>query len=163
MVRSADFVCVSNVSGCWKNTLWKASISNRHKTKQASQQGKWADKAGRLTRQSGLPNLFQTCLLHFVPATSTLVLLKCMFRKLICVEQSTSLRYLWQHHIQLFQCILISKIDRFEVTREVVCKYKTRQLFARKSSKMSPWICRWAVTRERSANWGKCYKTFLRP
>ncbi len=30
-----------------------------------------------------------------MPATSALVLLKWMFHKLICIEQSTSLRYLW--------------------------------------------------------------------
>jgi hypothetical protein len=31
----------------------------------------------------------------FVAATSTLVLLKLIFFKLICLEQSSSLRYLW--------------------------------------------------------------------
>jgi hypothetical protein len=61
--------------------------------KQEGQQGRWADQAGLLTGQSGLPSLFQAVLLCFVPTTSTLVLLKWMFHKQICVEQSF-LRYL---------------------------------------------------------------------
>jgi len=45
------------------------------------------NKASRPRGHSGLPN---DCLC-FVPATSALVLLKLMFRKLTCVEQSTFL------------------------------------------------------------------------
>jgi hypothetical protein len=64
-------------------------------TKQSKQASKKDELlAGRLTGQSWLPNLFQACLLCFVPATSALVLLKWMFRKLKCVEQSIFLRYL---------------------------------------------------------------------
>ncbi len=74
MACTACLVCLaSSLSGCCKNSLWKASM---------------------LRGQSGLPNLFKACVLCFVPATSTLVLLKWMFHKLICVEQSTFLWYL---------------------------------------------------------------------
>ncbi len=67
MAHTACLIClVSAVSGYHKNTLWKASASSRHKTKQAGQQGVWADQAGRLTGQSGLPNLFQAFLPCFV-------------------------------------------------------------------------------------------------
>jgi len=59
-----------------------------------AKQSKQADKVGKLTRRSDLPNLFQVYLLCFVPTTSALVLLKWMFYKLIFVEQSTFLRYL---------------------------------------------------------------------
>jgi len=69
------------VSDRCKNTLQRAIARSGYKTKQAGQQGTRADQAGRLTRQSGLPNLFQACLLCFVPATSVLVLLKWMFHK----------------------------------------------------------------------------------
>ncbi len=96
MALTADVVVnVSYVSGRQKNTLWKAGASSRHKTKQAVQQDRQADKTGRLTRQSGLPNLFQAGWLLFVPITFAHVSLKWMFHKLICVEQYTPLRYLW--------------------------------------------------------------------
>ncbi len=95
MACTADFVVnVSYVSGRQKNTLWKAGTSSRHKTKQAVQQDRQADKTGRLTRQSGLPNFFPALLL-FVPNTTAHVSRKWMFHKLICVEQYTPLRYLW--------------------------------------------------------------------
>ena len=47
-------------------------------TKQSKQANKadGGDQAGRLTWQSGVPNLFHACLLCFVPASSTLILLK---------------------------------------------------------------------------------------
>ncbi len=64
-----------------------------------TKQSRWADQAGRLTWQSGLPNLFLACLLCFVPVNSALVLLKWMFHKLRCVEQCTFLRYLWLTHV----------------------------------------------------------------
>jgi hypothetical protein len=47
-------------------------------------QSRQTNKAGRLTRQSGLPAFF-------VHATNALVLLKWLSYKLLCVEQSTSL------------------------------------------------------------------------
>ncbi len=44
MACTAYLVCLaSTVSGCRKNTLWKASASSGHKTKQAGQQGIRAD------------------------------------------------------------------------------------------------------------------------
>ncbi len=50
------------------------AATNPHFEKQAlvagTKQSGRADKAGRLTRQIGLLNLFQACLLCFVPATS---------------------------------------------------------------------------------------------
>ncbi len=67
---------------------WKLSASSGDKTKQAGQQGRRAEQTG----QSRLPSLFIVCLLSFVPATSILA----WFTKLICVEQSTFLRYLWK-------------------------------------------------------------------
>jgi hypothetical protein len=60
--------------------------------------GSQADRADRLTGQTGLPNLLQACLLCFVLATSALVLLKWMFHELICVQQSTFLRYICSKH-----------------------------------------------------------------
>ncbi len=95
MACTACLVClVSTYSDLHKNTLWKACTSSELKTKQADQQGRLADQAGRLTGQSGLPILFQACLICYIPTTSTLVLLKWMFHKLICVEQSTFPTYL---------------------------------------------------------------------
>ncbi len=107
MVHTANLVVnVSYVSGRCKKTLWKASACSRHKTKQVGQQGKQADKAGRLTRQSGLLALFCACLVCFCPTTSAIILL--MFYKLICVGQSTSLRYLW---LQFLFCYFSSTIS----------------------------------------------------
>jgi len=57
------------------------------------------NNADRKTWQSGLPNLYQACLLGFVPATSAIIMLKWMFHKLICSEQSTSLKYVWSNVI----------------------------------------------------------------
>jgi len=99
MARTACHVClVTTVSGRCKNILSKASASSRHKTKHAGQKSRWADQARKLTGQSVPPNLFQACLLCFMPPMSTLVLLKWMFHNLICVEQSSFLRYLWYVH-----------------------------------------------------------------
>ncbi len=96
MARNACHVClVSPISGRRKNMLWKASARSGHKTKQAGQQGRRAEQAARLAGQSGLLNLFEACLLWFVPDTSTLVLLKWLFHKLMCIQLSTFLRYLW--------------------------------------------------------------------
>ncbi len=107
MAHTACLVClVSTYSGWCKNTLWKASSSSGLKTKQADQQGRLVDEAGRLTGQSGLPILFQTCLICFMPATSALVFLKWMFHKLICVQQSTFLRYLWISYGRELFCLL---------------------------------------------------------
>jgi hypothetical protein len=72
--------------------LLLVAMAKIHSEKQVPVAG--TNKANRPTGQSGLPNLFQACLLCFVPPTIALVLLKWMFHKLICVEQSTFLRYL---------------------------------------------------------------------
>jgi hypothetical protein len=92
MTHAACLVClVSTVSGCRKHTLWKAITGSGHKTKQAGQQGRqagWQGSQGCLICfRSGLPALF------YAP-TSVIALLEFMFHKLICVEQSTFLRYL---------------------------------------------------------------------
>jgi hypothetical protein len=59
MARTAKLVVnVSYVSGLLKKTLQKASACGGHKTKLAGGQGRHAGKAGRLTRQLGLPALF---------------------------------------------------------------------------------------------------------
>jgi len=71
MAYTAYLVClVSNVSGGRKNTLWKASASSRHKTKQAGQQGIWsgmlADMAVRAAQSVPcLPALFCALLTSF--------------------------------------------------------------------------------------------------
>jgi len=75
--------------GAAKNTVWKATANSRLKTKQAGQQDRWLTNK----RLTGLPNLFQACLLCFVPDTSAL-----MHHKLKCFEQPTFLRYLWTTH-----------------------------------------------------------------
>ncbi len=93
-------VNVSYVSGHQKNMLrimrWKQT---RNKSKQADwltrQAGRMTRQTGRLTRQAGWQGT-HVCMLCFVPPTSTLVLLKWMFSKLLSVGQSNSLRYLWQ-------------------------------------------------------------------
>jgi len=90
MGPSADVVVnVTYVSGRWKTHFEKQALVA------GTKQSKQANKADRLTRQSSLSNLFKACLLCFVSATIALVLLKWMFHKIKCVEQSTSLGYLW--------------------------------------------------------------------
>jgi hypothetical protein len=85
-------------------------LPQKHTEKQAlvvgTKQSKQANKSDRLTRQAGWqgnqdclicirPACFVLCLLL---ATSTLVLLKSMFHKLVHVQQSTFLRYLCSKH-----------------------------------------------------------------
>jgi hypothetical protein len=76
-------------------------VAGTKQSKQANT-GRWAGQADRLTGQSGPPNLFQAFLLCFVQANSILVLLKWMFHKLISIEQSIFLRYLWTGQVTLF-------------------------------------------------------------
>ncbi len=98
-------VSISYVSSCqkplWEEALIAGTKQSRQAdkagrpTRQAGRQGRQADKAGRPTMQAGRQGS-GACQLCFVPATSALVLLKWIFYKLICLEQSTSLgRYLW--------------------------------------------------------------------
>jgi len=63
----------------------QALIAATNQSKQANKAVGLTGQAGWLTGQSGLPNLFRACLLCFVPTTSTFVLLKRMFCKLISV------------------------------------------------------------------------------
>jgi hypothetical protein len=79
MGHSADVVNVTYVSGRWKTHFEKQALVA------GTKQSKQANKADRPTRQSDLSNLFQACLLCFVPATNAIVLLKWMFHKIICV------------------------------------------------------------------------------
>jgi hypothetical protein len=77
-----------------KHTEKQALVVGTKQSRQANKvDGRWADQAGRLTGQSGLPNLFQASLLCFVPATNILWL-KWMFHKLVCLEKYIFLRYL---------------------------------------------------------------------
>ncbi len=84
---------------CLSGSILLVAAAKTHSENQAlvagTKQSKQVKEAGRLTGQSGLPNLFQACLLCFMSATSTLVLLKWMSHKLIGIEQSTFPRYLW--------------------------------------------------------------------
>jgi hypothetical protein len=106
------------------------AAAKTHSVKQVlvagTKQSKQANKADRLTRQagrqgkSGLLNLYLACLLCFVPASRTLVFLKSMFHKLICVEQSTFLDVyasavffisLAQHFLMLLNASIETKED----------------------------------------------------